>query len=43
MPLGKGPAAPTALIAGVLGAAACVCLIMFNELDESELIMITRL
>ncbi len=32
----------TALIAGVLGAA-CVYLVMFNELDESELVTITPL
>ncbi|MFF5185687.1 hypothetical protein ACFY30_18205 [Streptomyces sp. NPDC000345] len=48
MPLGRGRAALTALyvtvlIAGVLGAAACVYLVMFNELDESELVTITQL
>ncbi len=32
----------TALIAGVLGAA-CIYLVMFNELDESELVTITPL
>ncbi|MER5473809.1 hypothetical protein ABZX90_09610 [Streptomyces sp. NPDC002935] len=32
----------TALIAGVLGAA-CVYLVMFNDLDESELVTITPL
>jgi hypothetical protein len=38
-----GPAALTALVAGVLGAVVCVCLIVVDELDESELIMVTRL
>ncbi|MCL6731860.1 hypothetical protein [Streptomyces neyagawaensis] len=32
----------TAVVAGVLGAA-CVYLVMFNELDESELVTITPL